>query len=263
MKQKQKNKGKSINLALYFGILVFFIIIVSVVFKVFDVVGKSRFDGEHRFTVAILNDKNIELVSVSPKDGSITKLTVKNTTSVSDLEKFYIPIDSFVDPKNDLNADPGSVFLKLLLNRGVIKKDLTILDLFRLGIFSKGISSEKIVEESVSLNDEMKISRITTTLFIDPTVQEEKVSIQITNSTNISGLGNNLAKYITSMGGTVVLVNSSSNPEKKSKIIYENDSYTVKKLAENLKIPKEKREGSPISEVLLIIGEDREGLLTY
>lgn len=264
MKQKTKNKNKSINLALYFGLLVAFIILVSISFKVFDIFRKSKFDGENKFTVAILNDKNAQLVSVSPKEGTISKLIIEEVKNPSDLNELSIPINSIINPNSDIDVDPKSIFFKLILKSGSVKKDLTVVDLFRLGFYSNGISSEKVRRESLTFSEAKEDKEIISVIFVDPVIIDEKVSIQITNSTQISGLGNKVAKYITNMGGSIVLVNTSQNTENESKIIYGEESYTVDKLSKELGIAKEKDENRiSISEILVIIGKDKRDILKY
>ena len=66
MRTKKKEKGKSLNLGFYFGLFVFLIIVISLFFKTFDVIKKSKFDGKNRFTVAVINKKSTDLISTSP-----------------------------------------------------------------------------------------------------------------------------------------------------------------------------------------------------
>ena len=62
------------------------------------------------------------------------------------------------------------------------------------------------------------------------------------------------------MGGIVVLVNTSSKEQKISKILFTDDSYTVDKLSKRLNIPKEKNKDVSISDIVIIVGEDRSSL---
>lgn len=74
-KSESKN-GSNLRPAFYFGILVFFIIAVSIFFKVFDTLKKSKFDGNNRFTVAVVSKNKVDLLTVSPKDGTLSKVSV-------------------------------------------------------------------------------------------------------------------------------------------------------------------------------------------
>lgn len=260
MKSKKKDGSKNINLALYFGIIVVFIILISFLFKAFDTVRKSKFDGQHRFSIAVQSGKNLDIVSVSPKEGSITKLRVEGALGMSKINDLLIPIDSAIEPGSTFDVNTKSLYLKILLNKRKTDTDLTVIDLVRLIIFSNGVSSEKTVEKSVSVDDDKQLESFSAFLFVDPSILEEKKSIQITNASEVPGLGNKLAKYITNMGGNVVLVNTSSDEQIKSKIISEEDSFTKDKISKDFNIPKEKSDNVSISDIHIIIGKDREDL---
>lgn len=260
MKSKKKDGSKNINLALYFGIIVVFIILISFAFKTIDIIRKSKFDGQHRFSVAVLSGKRLDVVSVSPKEGSITKLKIEGISSVFGIDDLLIPLDSVVRPESEFDVKTKSFFVKLLLSKRKIETNLTIIDLARLVIFSNGVSGEKTIERSVSIADIKELESLSATLFVDPTILEEKKSIQITNASETPGLGNKLARYITNMGGNVVLVNTSSDRENKSRIISEEDSFTADKISKDFNIPKEKEMNGSISDIHIIIGKDREDL---
>ena len=72
-------------------------------------------------------------------------------------------------------------------------------------------------------------------------------------------MGNKIARLIGNLGGNVILVDSSKETESKSKIVYKNDSYTVRKISKILGVPAEKKEMNSISDVIVIIGKDKEG----
>ncbi len=255
MKNAKKNKGKNVNLAVYFTVIVIFIILVSVVFKGLDIVRKSKFDGENRFTVAVVSDNNIDYISVSPKEGTLTRLNVRGVNE-DDINILPIPHDALVIANSETIGNPKTYFLKMILGKKTERSDLTIIDLIKLSIYSQGVKDEKILNKRV-LGASEDVSRAEDVDFIDPEIAGEKVSIQITNTTKISGLGNKFAKYIANMGGNVVLVNSSSDPQGESKILYREESYTLGRLAGFLDIPKEKNEADPISDIIIIIGKDR------
>lgn len=261
MKSKKKNKN-NIAFALYFGIAVGIIIVISIIFKGIDLLRESKFDSNFRLSVALIGDSSSQILSVSPKDGTIFRLNIKGHTTETKLKELALPVDSYVvlgDDQRILDVSPKSEFSKFLFNRN-IKSHLTIADLIRLSIFSGGVNSEKIQEEDVNAGDESKINDIVSNFFKDPTISNEKVSIQITNSTETAGLGNKLAKMISDLGGSVVLVNSSSEKSQKSKIVAQEKSETVNRLSKILGIPYEKGKASALSDVIIILGEDKAEL---
>lgn len=263
MRNKKINKSKNLNLALYFGILVVFIILVSLIFKIFDIVRESKFDGENRFSVALIKSKNVDIITVSPKEGSLARIKILNSLKEPDIKNLLMPIDAYVVVKSDFNSDSKSYFLKIFLNSRKIKKNLSLFDLLKLSLYSASLNSEKIIEESVSKDDAEKMKLISESFFKDPKIVGEKLSIQIINSTSVSGLGNKLARYISNMGGQVVLVKSSQDEAKNSVILYQEPSYTAKKLSEKLDISLKKDENNSISDVKIIIGKDKESLFNY
>ena len=146
----------------------------------------------------------------------------------------------------------------MLINKKSLETDLNVLDLLKLSIRSLEIDERRIKEEYSSMKKAEATSALISSLFIDETISSEKIKIQITNATQVSGLGNKIAKYLTNMGGSVVLVSSSKEIEGESKIIYKGKSYTVRKIAQIMDLPLEKKEMNSITDVIIIIGRDRE-----
>lgn len=259
MRQNKKKEGsKNLHLGFYFGLLVLFIIIVSVVFKIFDTIQKSKFDGDNFFTVAVISGKDSNVISVSPKDGSLKKIKIGGISREEDLRDLGIPYDSIAKSENEVSASPKSYFSKILFHKDGLSSNLTIIDLVRLAFYSQKTDGAKVQEESVSGNNSAGLDLISSQWFIDPAIEEEKVNIEITNTTSTSGLGNKFAREITNMGGNVVLVNSSQEPVSDSKIYYKEDSYTVRKLSKLLEIEAEKKETNSISDIIIEIGKDKE-----
>lgn len=257
MKSKKKKKSKNLHLAFYFGFFIILIIVISIVFKSVDLIRRSQFDGEHRFTVALMQDNETDVVSVSPMEGSIVALHLEKISNPDSLKTLSVPIDSYVKADSDFSFSVKHIFLKMLINKRRLQTKLTSIDLIRLSIYAIGVNEEKIKQEEVAASDLDELPLLSSTLFVDPTILNEKVTIQITNATEVSGLGNKLAKYITNMGGNVVLVNSSKDIKDKSQIIYRGGSYTVKKLENFLDVSGQKKEMDSISDVVVIIGKDR------
>ncbi len=258
MKNAKKEKIKSFNLALYFGLLVLLIIIISVSFKIFDVIRKSEFDGKNRFTVAVLNDKNVDVVTVSPSTGNQSGIRIEKAGSLDEIDMYSIPVDVFVESDSDFSSESKSIFLKMLFNKRELDSTLNILDLFKLSIFSFGVNNENFSYQGFKLSEENELNSVSSVEFVDEKISQDKVSIQVTNSTQTGGLGNKIAKTITNLGGNVVLVNSSKDEIEDSVIYYQEESYTVKKLSKVLNIKAEKHETNSIADIIVILGKDQE-----
>lgn len=253
-KSKKNEKSKNLHYGLYFGLFVFFIIFVSVVVKVFDSVKKSKFDGNNFFSIAVINGKNAEIISVSPKDGTLKKLTITGAGDERSLNENGIPYDSIAQSGEKI-SEPKSFFPRLLLRRST-KSEITAIDSVRLFIYSQQVDGEKIESEEISSED-INNSQFLSEWFLDSELAKEKKNIEITNNTEVSGLGNKFAKIISNMGGNVVLVNSSQKELKKSIIYYSEESYTAEKLSNILNMQLEKKEMNSISDIIINIGEDR------
>lgn len=257
-KDTNKHTG-STKPALYFGFLVLFIIIVSVAFKTYDLFKKSKFDGENRFTVAILAKNHSNIITVSPKDDSISQITIDKINDKNSLLENSVPVDGYI--QTEISAtNPKEYFSKLLGSYRKIKTDLTIIDLLRLKMYSSGVAKDKIKEQEISGYSDKNFNSIMQTYFVDPKISDEKVSIQITNATPVGGLGSIFAKYLTNLGANVVLVNSSQADENNTKIYYKEDSYTLEKISKILRVEPTKKDVNSISDITVIIGSDREEL---
>lgn len=262
MKKRKNVKSKSTHLAIYFGLFLFFIILVSFVFKTLDLIGNSRFDGHNRFTVAIVSENTTDFISVSPRDKTLSRLLIKGVLGKNEAKKYLIPVDSYVENRLYSPGDPKTAFSKILFGINNSKTNLTIIDILRLTFYSSGIDRDNISQESVLSKDEDKIKSQSSELFIDTRLAEEKISIQITNSSNISGYGGKLATYLTNLGANVVLVNSSQKEENKTTLLYRKEkNYTVERLSKILNITPLKRERSSIADVIIVIGKDGEEVL--
>ncbi len=257
MRKAKKETIKSYNLALYFGLLILLIIIISVAFKTFDIVRKSEFDRKNRFTVAVLNDKNVDIITVSPQTGEQSGIRLEDAKSLSAIDIYSIPVDVFVETDSDFSSESKSVFLKMLFNKRSLDSSLNILDLLKLSLYSFGVGGESFSYKNLSLDEESELNKVSSNEFIDETISRDKISIQVTNSTEIGGLGNKIAKTITNLGGNVVLVNSSKDEVGESVIYYQEETYTVKKLSKVLNIKAIKHETNSIADIIVVLGEDQ------
>lgn len=276
MKRQKETGNKNLTVAFIFCSFVFLLIIISVIIKMFFVVSQLRFDGEHNFNVLLLHkDNRFDVVSFSPntKTASILKVQVKNkekemVKKLNISRLLQIPIDGVVDSTNvkqivSFNENIDSSLGMILLNSRNLKTNLTFIDFFRLWILSKNIPSHevKIKEITVSLplnkEEEILIDKICSQIFIDNIMVEEKVSIQIINGTGVLGLGNRLAKFITNMGGNVVLVSTADEIIDNSEIDYfDEKTYSYKKLKQVLNFKENKMEKEGIADLIIIIGKN-------
>lgn len=270
MKRKKKNvSNHNLKTAFIFFTLVFFLIFISGIFKIVTLIGQSKYDGVHRFTIAISYANSAkplsEIISFAPDAYTISVLRIPiNIKDKKETSKLVaIPIDGFVSVSNqnkqkETKQDVDYKMQSILLNYRDIKTDLTIIDVFRIWFFSKTLSSNSVaVKDITDISNAMIKDKTLSTLFNDYTFSQEKNSIEIINAADISGLGNRVARALTNMGGNVISVSTSDKTTETSQILYFGDkTYTVEKLGKVLGLSTFKTEKQGISDVTIILGKD-------
>lgn len=278
MKRKKKQtEGHTLRLAITFFVLVGLLLLGSILVKLATVIEKSHFDGTHRFTVEFTTkDKSFaKVVSFAPDTRSISIVTISNGQAVPHIGKFLgVPIDAKVKNSKEtrLAARQEDVVLELqslLFTYGSvettltpIQSGLTPIDILRLFLFAKEVPNSSVATREISSSlDGASIDKISSNLFVDYTLSQENISIQIINATQVSGLGNRLTRLITNMGGNVVSVVSKDESIKQSTISYTTKkTYTLQRLEKVLGFQSKILEEKGIADIILTIGED--GVLT-
>ncbi len=256
----KKKPDNNLSLALLFIFVILFFASVSIFFKIFFLVKESSFDGDHNFNLEVKDATNINLISFSPKDKTISVLEVDPSIKTNNAGKYFkLPIDARVNLYDDeFESDHiARTLIKSSFSFSKKLENMTILDAFRLALFSRSVSgsSLEINKVSESLINASGNSLIAEN-FKDQAIDKEKKTIEIVNATEVFGLGSRLATFVTNIGGDVILV-STKEKTLKSKIIYKGDeNYTVKRLSNYLNLKSEKTDKDSVADVIIIIGED-------
>lgn len=249
MRKNKKAQPRNLKMAGWFSLAVVTLIILSGILKFIILIEESRFDGSH-FTLEITN-KN-EFISFSPKDSSINVLRVADGSNIA--KKWEIPVDVKINSREEFTKENLSRNLLLLS----FKRQINFLDSIKLFIFSISVKDNSFNEKSISSSDDKtKVQSVLTSSFSDPTILEERQSIEIINSADIPGLGNRLANYITNMGGNVILV-TTGDIKDKSEIKYLNKTYTLKKISEILSFESSKEDKKGLGDIVITIGKDSQ-----
>ena len=259
MMRKKLPEGNSTGIAIKFLLLIFIIVLSSLVFKLGVLINKGSFDDTRRFTVSVHNDKAQELISFSPKSQTISILKINGRVKASDLNRFLgIPIDADIKTDLDIQEKLPDLMGKLILKFNNLKTNLTIVDIFRLYLFSRTIPQNYIYEKEISSNlDNLNTDKLISHFFTDEIIEKENVSIKIINSTGINGLGNRLARLISNMGGNVVIVATEERLENQSSISYfGKKTYTAERLAKILGFQLIKADKKAITDIIITIGKD-------
>lgn len=264
---KKKVSNNNIRLAGLFVVLVFGLIILSVIFKFLLLIRNSKFDGTHRFTIDFVTKTSSNIISFSPQNKSISLLKINGNITDKNISGFLeIPVDVIIyNYGNGLDNSKISSSLWRLFFDLDKHPDLNRYDVFRLALYAQTVSKSSVYEKNISADDSEEAKQaLVSNLFQDTTINQENVSVEIINATNVYGLGNRLADLITRIGGNVVLVSSSDSASKYSKILYlKNKTYTVEKLGSFLGIIPQKSSQNGIADVIIIIGQDKLGNLNF
>lgn len=257
---KQKESALSnTKIAIFFFVFLAFVVVISLTFKIVGIIRDGQFDSSRRFNLAITNGQDTKVMSFSNyKDVAIFELD--NNMKPLEAGRFLeVPIDGFID-SNSLNLDQkaDSLFFKSILSYNGLKTNLTIIDLLKLLTFTTGASESNITTKTISQDEDgTELDKIVSRLVTDELMERDNQTIQIINGTDIGGLGNRLARLITNMGGDVIIVATSDVVRKKSEISYiDKKTYTVERLEKVLGYEVVK-EANAISDVTIIIGEDK------
>ncbi|MCL5438742.1 MAG: LytR C-terminal domain-containing protein [Patescibacteria group bacterium] len=272
MRRKKTHDSKNnLKIALGFFIAVLFFILTAFTFRLVSFFKASVFDGAHNFNVLIYKEKFFfDIVSFAPDAQSLSILKVQGDVDRQSLGKYLgIPIDGEIKLSSDKdfseireNKDVEKALNNYFFKFNKIETNLTVLDIGKLWIFTKKVSPvsinfKEVVVSKSDASKEFAIDKLMSDLFNDKSISDEKVSIQIINSTGVSGLGNRLARLVTNIGGNIVAVNTADDVSSISEISYSGDrSYTVKRLAKILGYKDTKKENGGISDIVIRIGKD-------
>lgn len=259
--KKQKDSLSNTKIAIVFFILLVFFVGLSLAFKLVLVVRAGQFDSSKRFNLTLLNNKNLEVMSLGPAEKNIAVFKLNRSIGGKEAGKFLgVPIDGFlVCDCLDLNQKPDSIFLKAIFNYKKVQTNLTVIDLVKLLVFSRTIAPSSVATKNID-NDLITavLDKVIIELASDELIEKDNQTIQIINGTDIAGLGNRLARLVTNMGGDVIIVATSQSPRKVSNILYiDQKTYTIERLSKVLGYPVIRDASNAISDITIIIGEDK------
>lgn len=278
MKKKTFKEGYSLRIAFLFSALVFCLFVISTSFKIVSIAAKSKFDGQHRFTIGVYKEKSFfYTISFSPENQTISLLNIpdgqisltKDSEGLDEIKlgKYLaIPVDDFIyyssdkEGKKEIENDKvDDIIFDILVNYRNVKTKLTVIDVFRLWMYARVIPPRFVLTKEFPKDQEQfLIDKVVSTLFIDYSLSLEKKSIHIINGTEILGLGNRIARLLTNAGANVVAVSTSEKKIETSEILYsDKKNYTTDKIGKVLGIKAIKlEEGEGISDITIKLGKN-------
>ncbi|MDP2585457.1 MAG: LytR C-terminal domain-containing protein [Candidatus Levybacteria bacterium] len=266
MKKQKESALSNTKIAIVFFILLVFIVGISLTVKVITVLKNGQFDSSKRFTLTIANGKNIEVMSLSPDLKEIVVFKLNDNVNLVEAGRFLeIPIDGFIVQNSlDLNQKVDSLFVKTILNYNKLKTNLTIIDLLKLTMLARAIPESSVNVKMVGDANGLELDKVVGRLANDTSIEKDHQTIRIINGTEVIGLGNRLARLITNMGGNVIIVVTSDSLMKKSVILHiDEKTYTVKRLQKVLGYEVAREENNAISDITIVIGEDKVKNLAF
>jgi len=265
MAKKKKDQGKNTKIGVYFFVFILGIIFISLLFKGLLIVKNSKFQDDSRFNFLISNNKESEIVSFLPQNHSVSVLKIEG--DVGNIYKFLeVPIDGQVRSASlVLNKPIASVISNIFFGFKDVKTNFTVLDLFRIFLFTKTTTPGNFTQRTVSANlDETALDKISAISFSDPKIAVENVSVGIINATAEYGAGNRLARLISNISGNVVLVSTSQSQEDKSVILYSGKkTYTLGRLKKLLGFEVMRNKSQSLADITIQIGKNYKNFSNF
>lgn len=236
------------------------LIIGSFSVKLFLLFRDSSFDGEHRFTLEIRHsERQIDIISFEPKSWDLGIYSFTSTKNIGSLKnKYGVPVDGVIKDSGG-KVESGNILGKLYrymfrVNSGT---GVNSLDIARLIIFTYSVDRGEVEYVKVPIKNTFD-SSLLSEAFFDKTVMDEGKTIAIVNAAAYPGLASRVERLLTSMGGNVVSVTTTPRTEKKSRIEYDGaSSYTLGRVLDIAPYSVKEATEPGISDILIVIGEDR------
>ncbi|OGH15645.1 MAG: hypothetical protein A3C97_02155 [Candidatus Levybacteria bacterium RIFCSPHIGHO2_02_FULL_37_11] len=264
MGRKKKDQGKSTRIGIYFFVFILGVVLISLLFKGLLIVKNSKFQDDSRFNFLISNNKTNKIISFLPQNHSVSVLKVEG--KVENINKLLeVPIDGEVRSSSlDLEKPVSSIVSDVFFGFKNIKTNFTVLDLFRIFLFTKTASPGNFTKNVSANLDEAALDKISSLLFSDPKIADENLSVGIINATEEYGVGNRLARLISNISGNVVLVSTSPRQEDKSVILYSGrKTHTIERLGKLLGFEVMENKSQGLADVTIRIGKDYKNLSSF
>ncbi len=259
-KRTEEGRGKSLKTLFVFCLIVFFLITISLSIKAFAVIKASKFDGSHRFTLALsTTEKNrAEILSFDPKNKTISVLRLQGNLGKQTVGQVLATyVDGEVIQKAEVTEEKiGKKLFSLAMRLDLVKTNVTFIDLIRLSYFANTVSDKNTSVKEIALpQSETQIDRVSEALFEDADIVAENMDIEIVNATGVPGVGRRLERMLVNLGSQVVSVSTARGGDAKTSLQYRvRKSYTVNKLQRILGVTAEKQDGLSISDIKIILG---------
>lgn len=257
-KSSARRKSNALGLAFFVGSLVALLILAALVIKILLIFSHSKFDGKHQFVLEIREPSIERFVVFNPDNASVRMLTVTGRLTNNPLADLGIPVDGLLSVTHDI-ASPSDITWYLLLHSDNANDSLTIVDAINLFVFVHTSDISAAPSQTVTLKeDPSTVDTAITKIFVDTTLYNQGESIAVVNGTTVSGLGSEVGRTLTHVGGNVISITTAVNPISSSSVGYTGKStYTAQRLANILHLPLAHLSSQSISDITVTVGLDR------
>lgn len=262
--------SKSLKTVYGYLLIVFSVVVIGLIVRGIFIYQNSTFNPEQQYVFAVIDQGSVkQIISINPQTPSLTRMIINDTRVpyISLAKSYGIGTDAFIETNTliDANTDINALLLESLQKKHVISTNMTVIDLSRLLLVTKDITTSNTDTLDLTLSETDATTNTTIAQALtDPIIATENVSIQVINATSVSGLGQRLGRVLTNRGANVVDVTSSRTLEKKSTITYFGEqSYTLQRVIAMLQYPATETLQRPIANIVIILGEDSRSTATF
>lgn len=159
--------------------------------------------------------------------------------------------------------------------------DIPFDQMLSLANVARGIDTDKIVTAAIGpdmvipdepidgalLPKQAEIQQLLNEIFFDPSLAEEKATIEVQNGTLTDGLAGVTAERLRTLGFEIANVRQADESDYEETVIYDygNKDYTARRLATALRVPQSRvkqasRPSGTTADVVVILGQDAVGV---
>lgn len=249
---------KSLHLVVWFLLLLSVLLIFAVSIKVIVMIGESVFDGKHRLTVFLTDEKKDAVVVSLEPQGKTVLLRLSGKPTKKDAESALLTsFDGSMRHANSFPPDgsPQEILGSFLFTPGGVYQTVTPYDLLRLYLLSYQHEKDEVEEQAITVSNGHASIDPAQRYFVDNGILSEGKTVAIVNSTGVSGLGQRLENVIDSLGGGVVSVTTGRDLQEPTHIFYTGEiSYSVQKI-ERIFHQQAEEGNTQAADILIVIGK--------
>ncbi len=263
-KENRAGEGRStISYIIYFFLIVFIFIIISLIARFIFLLQKSTFNPIS-YSVFINSDNpRIIVLNNDLKQMWVVKVPNISSSRIRESIVLGVPIDGRVKNENITSNNFSSIPIildQIFAPWKYAYEDMTVLDGMRMAASSYSLSKKDISSSEIKVSKDGDLVGITQdqlyTIFKDPKIIDEQKSIEIVNATAVTGLAGSVGRVIKNVGGNVVSI-TSGDKRPRTTVTGQVKSETLTRIARLLGAQEIVDENlSSLADIQVIVGSD-------